>query len=181
MKTLMALVIVAASAACTDSSAPTDGPALVEVDLSTFPETAEPVPNGTILDDQWHAIGLDIAAEPEGVDPIKHDFGTDTPHLFFDPDQAGVTAVFTFVDPATGSPTEATSFSLAGYFNPGESAQLIGFDDSGAETTRVEVTPDDIGSTDRTIRMRITGRLMTVRWVTQGDPGIAAKDLTFTL
>lgn len=181
MKTLIALVILCLVAACADSSGSSGGPTLVVVDLANFPETGEAVPNGAVLTDQWRTIGLDISAEPEDVDAIKHDFGTDTPHLFFDPDEVGVAAVFTFVDPTTGDPTEAIAFNLAAFFNPGESAQLIGFDATGTEVSRDDVTTEEVGAEDRTVRMRITGRFATVKWVTQGNPGIAANEVSFVL
>jgi len=149
----------------------------VNVDLTTFPATGLPVPNGTVLSDQWRSIGILFAASPAGVDPIK-DFGDS---LFFNPDQFGNVAIFTFVVPGTTTQAQATRFSLTPFFNPGESAQLVGLDGAGNVVASDEVTPADIGGGDKSITMSISGSFQRVEWRTQGNPGIAADGLEFDL
>lgn len=151
----------------------------VQVDLSTFPESGLPVPNGTVLDDQWRSIGILFDANPNTVDPIKEDFGGGSATLFFDPDVFGATAVFTFVMPGTMDPAAVTHFSLRPFFNPGESAQLIGFDELGMQVAIDTITPAEIGGSSRTITMGISGLFHRVEWHTQGNPGISAEDIQF--
>jgi hypothetical protein len=149
----------------------------ISVDLTTFPDTGMPVPNGTVLNDQWRSIGILFDASPSNVDPIK-DFGDS---LFFDPDVFGAVALFSFVVPGTTIGADATSFSLRPFFNPGESAQLVGLDQMGNVVAFDEVTPADIGGMNQSITMSIVGSLRTVEWRTEGDPGIAANEIQFSL
>ena len=79
------------------------------------------------------------------------------------------------------TPTSATGFRLSGYYNPGESAQLVGLDGSGSVVVQDEITPADIGSGSQTLEMTIIGSFQTVEWRTQGDPGIAASSIEFAL
>ena len=173
------LLIVLALAACSSNTPTQPDDDSIEVDLSTFPETGDPVPNGTVLTDQWESIGILFDAEPAGVNLIKQDFGGDPPHIFFAPDNLEATAVFSFVEVGTRTPTDATAFELKPWFNPGESAELVGLDEGGAEVAIDTVDSDDIGSESKTIRMSIQGTFRTVEWRTHGDPGIAAHSLAF--
>lgn len=153
----------------------------VGVDLSTFPDTLNPVPNNTVLSDQWRTIGILFDALPSGIDPIKQDFGGSSANIFFSPDNAGATAVFTFVLPGTAIPAFATSFSLEPFFNPSESAQLVGIAANGSIVDSDSVTPADIGASNQSIRMSISGEFARVEWRTQGNPGIAADEISFEL
>jgi hypothetical protein len=74
---------------------------------------------------------------------------------------------------------DVTAFELRPWFNPGESAELVGLDEGGAEVAIDSVVPDDIGSEAKHIKMSIEGSFRTVEWRTHGDPGIAADDLAF--
>lgn len=148
------------------------------VNLCSFPEGGS-VPNGTVLSDQWRSIGILFDADPISVDPVKREWGPPTCSIFFNPDVANVTAVFNFVVPGTTEPTNATSFSLNPYFNPGESAELVGLDSSSAVVAQDTVTPADIGSGSKSIRMSISGSFHSVEWRTHGDPGIAANEIEF--
>ena len=149
----------------------------VEVDLATFPDTSDPVPDGTVLSDQWRAIGILFSARVDGgtVDPIVQYFGQPFGQLFFSPDVFGAVAEFTFVEPGTDTPTDVTSFQLTGGFMPGEASQLIGFDDMGMIVD--EFATD--GSANGDVVLRIEGAIRTAEWRTMGNPGIAAKDLAF--
>jgi len=148
------------------------------VDLTHFPTTGMPVPDGTVLSDQWRPIGILFSASgPTPVNPIK-DF---TNTLFFNPDQFGNVAIFTFVIPGGATPTHATRFSLRAGFDPGESAELVGLDDFGNVVAEDDVVPADIGSSRKFITMTITGYFARVEWRTQGNPGIAADTLQFDL
>lgn len=149
----------------------------INVDLTTFPDTGLPVADGTVLDDQWRSIGILFDASPGTVDPIK-DFGN---ALFFDPDLFGNVAIFSFVNPGTTTAVDAVSFSLRVFFNPGESAQLVGLDEMGNVVAMDQITPADIGGVSTSITMSIVGGFRTVEWRTQGDPGIAANNLQFAL
>lgn len=151
----------------------------VSVDLSTFPDSGLPVPNGTVLDDQWRSIGILFDADPNTVDPIKEDFGGGSATIFFDPDVFGATAVFTFVRPGTTDATTVTRFSLRPFFNPGESGQLVGLDEQGMVVAADEITPAEIGGSSRTITMSISGLFHSVEWRTEGNPGISAEDIEF--
>ncbi len=148
------------------------------VNLCTFPEGGS-VPNGTVLSDQWRSIGILFDADPISVDPVKREWGPPTCSLFFNPDYVEATAVFNFVVPGTTEPTNTTSFSLNPYFNPGESAELVGLDSSSIIVAQDTVTPADIGSDSKSIRMSISGSFHSVEWRTHGDPGISANELEF--
>lgn len=100
-------------------------------------------------------------------------------HLFFDPDVYGVNALFSFVEPGTSVPTDVVGFTIDAFYNPGESAQLVGLDSSDNVVAQDEITPGDIGSESQTLRMTITGNFRTVEWRTQGNPGIAASRIEF--
>ena len=149
------------------------------VDLCTYPDSGLPVAEGTVLSDQWRSIGILFDANPATVDPVMRIWGVC--HLFFNPDQNGVDAVFNFVEPGTVVPTNATGFRLNAFYNPGESAQLVGLDGSGGVVAQDEITPADIGSESQTLEMTIIGSFQTVEWRTQGDPGIAAGSIEFSL
>ncbi|MEM1113920.1 MAG: hypothetical protein AAGI11_18545 [Pseudomonadota bacterium] len=153
----------------------------VDVDLGTFPGTSDGVADGTVLADQWRSIGILFDASPSNVNPIKEDFGGSTANLFFSPDTAGVDAIFEFVVPGTSTPSSATAFSLRPFFNPGESAELVGLDGSSNEVAVDTVTPGDIGNSSQSITMSISGTFERVEWRTQGNPGIAAGQLSFEL
>ncbi len=151
----------------------------IAVDLCTFPVTGLPVAEGTVLADQWRSIGILFDVDPPAVDPVMRIWGEC--NLFFNPDQYGVTAVFSFVEPGTVVPANATGFRLDAYYNPGESAQLVGLDGSGTVIAQDEITPADIGSGSQTLGMTIIGSFHNVEWRTQGDPGIAAGRIEFAL
>jgi hypothetical protein len=176
------LMIMLALAACSSNSPSHPGSDnTIEVDLSTFPISGDPVPNQTVLTDQWASIGIIFDAEPEGVNLVKEDFGIDISHIFFSPDVQGAIAVFRFVEPGTTDPTDATAFELLPWFSPGESAELVGLDEGGAEVVIDTVVPDDIGNESKSIRMSIHGTFRVVEWRTHGNPGIAATALAFEL
>jgi hypothetical protein len=151
----------------------------IQVDLCTNPSNCQPVVSGTVLADQWRPIGILFDARPAEVDPIMAVFGGDTCHLFFSPDQYGVTAVFSFVQPGTALATDAVGFSLAAWYSPGESAQLVGLDEFDNVVAQAEITSADIGSSSQTLEMSILGSFRAVEWRTQGNPGIAASSLRF--
>jgi hypothetical protein len=151
----------------------------IEVDLSRFPDSGDPVPNRTVLADQWASIGIIFDAEPTGVDLIVEYFGGSAGAIFFSPDTQHAIAVFRFVDPKTMNPADATGFELTPWFDPGESAELVGLDEGGAEVAVDTVVPQDIGSESKGITMSIQGSFRTVEWRTHGDPGIAAFNLVF--
>jgi hypothetical protein len=175
---LIALVV----AGCSSSSPSGPGPDnSVELDLSTFPDSGDPVPNGTVLTDQWASVGIIFDAEPDGVDLIKQDFGTETAHIFFSPDALNAIAVFRFVEPGTSDPADVTAFELTPWFNPSESAELVGLDEGGTEVATSVVGPEDIGGENKSIRMSIEGSFRVVEWRTHGNPGIAASGLAFEL
>jgi hypothetical protein len=176
------LLILLVLAACSSNS-PTQSELdnSIEVDLSTFPDSGDPVPNQTILTDQWASIGIVFEAEPEGVSLVKEDFGTGTSHIFFSPDVLNAIAVFRFVEPGTTDPTDATAFELTPWFNPGESAELVGLDEGGAEVAIDTVDSEDIGSESTSLKMSIQGTFRVVEWRTHGNPGIAAYGLVFEL
>lgn len=173
------LLMVLALAACSSNSPTQPDDHSIGVDLSRFPETGDPVPNGTVLSDQWESIGILFNAEPDGVDLIKHDFGGDEGHIFFSPDMLNAIAVFRFVEPGTMDPVDVTAFELDPWFNPGESAELVGLDEGGAEVAIDTVDSDDIGSESTNIKMSIQGNFRVVEWRTHGNPGIAANSLVF--
>jgi hypothetical protein len=150
----------------------------ITVNLCTFPEGGS-VPNGTVLSDQWRSIGILFDANPISVNPVKREWGPPTCSLFFNPDIYGVTAVFNFVVPGTTEPTNTTNFSLHPWFNPGESAELVGLDGSSNVVAQDTVTPADIGDSSKNIRMSIFGDFHSVEWRTHGDPGIAANEIEF--
>lgn len=139
------------------------------------------VANGTMLSDQWRPIGILFDANPGSVDPVKQDFGGSTCHLFFSPDIMNVDAVFTFVEPGTTTPSDAQTFTLDGFYDPGESAELVGLDGSGSVVATAMITPGDVGSSSKTLRMTITGPFRTVEWRTHGNPGIAGSFIEFEL
>lgn len=151
----------------------------IAVDLCTYPDSGLPVAEGTVLADQWRSIGILFDANPITVDPVMRIWGPC--HLFFNPDQYGVDAVFNFVEPGTAVPTNATGFRIDAWYSPGESAQLVGLDGSGGVIAQDEITPADIGSESGTLSMTITGDFQTVEWRTQGNPGIAADRIEFAL
>ena len=135
------------------------------------------MPNGTVLSDQWKSIGVLFDARPEAVDPIMADWGA--AHLFFNPDVEGAVAIVMFVEPGTDTPMEVSRFTLYPWFDPGESAELVGLDGDGQEVVVDEVTPDQIGGDSQTIEMSISGSFTTAEWRTHGDPGIAASGLVY--
>lgn len=173
---LAALVLASCSS---DSPTQHESDDLIEVDLSKFPETGASVPDGTILSDQWASIGIFFDAEPDSVNPVVKYYGGGEGSLFFSPDVQHVTAVFSFVEPGTVDPVDVIAFELTPWFNPGESAELVGLDSGGAEVVLDTVVPGDIGSESGHIKMSIQGTFRTVEWRTHGDPGIAAGGLAF--
>jgi hypothetical protein len=172
---LVALVL----AACSSNSPSQPDDDSIYVDLSTFPESGDPVPDETVLSDQWASVGIIFDAEPDGVDPIMKDYGGSTGSIFFSPDEQHAIAVFRFVEPGTANPVDVTAFELDPWFNPGESAELVGLDEGGAEVAIDTVDSDDIGSESKSIKMSIQGSFRVVEWRTHGDPGIAAGGLVF--
>jgi hypothetical protein len=175
-----ALLIVLVLAACSSNSPTQSGSDdTIEVDLSRFPDSGDPVPNLTVLTDQWASIGIIIDAEPEGVNPIKQDFGGNTSHIFFSPDVLGSIAVFRFVAPGTATAVDITAFEIVPWFQPDESAELVGLDEGGAEVAIDTVVPGDIGDDSKGIKMSIQGTFRVVEWRTHGDPGIAATAISF--
>lgn len=106
-------------------------------------------------------------------------FGGNTSHIFFSPDSHQAIAVFRFVEPGTTNPADVTAFELRPWFNPGESAELVGLDEGGMEVAVDTVVPEDIGSETKGITMSIQGSFRVVEWRTHGDPGIAASGLAF--
>jgi hypothetical protein len=175
---LILLVLAACSSDSPTQSTPDDS---IEVDLSTFPGTGDPVPDGTVLTDQWASIGILFDAEPDGVDLIDLYFGGTEGSIFFSPDVVNAIAVFRFVEPGTSDPVDATAFELLPWFNPGESAELVGLDEGGAEVAIDTVVPGDIGSESKGLKMSIQGTFRVVEWRTHGNPGIAAGALVFEL
>ncbi|MEO0438221.1 MAG: hypothetical protein AAF098_15080 [Pseudomonadota bacterium] len=151
----------------------------IDVDLTTFPDSGNPVPDSTVLSDQWRSIGILFDASPASVDPVKESFGGSGASLFFDPDQAGVDAIFEFVEPGTANAVSIAQFTIRPFFDPGESAQLVGLDGGDNIVAIQEVTSSDIGISSRTITMTISGTFETVEWRTQGNPGISAEDISF--
>jgi hypothetical protein len=174
------LLIALALASCSSSSPTSPGTDnSIEVDLSTFPDTGLDVPNRTVLSDQWASIGILFDAEPEWVDPIVEYFGGDQAHIFFSPDNLDAIAVFSFVEVGSRAPTDISAFMIRPWFNPGESAELVGLDEGGAEVAIDTVTSQDIGDESDSIVMSIEGTFRTVEWRTHGDPGIAAGHIVF--
>jgi len=173
---LIALVLASCSSSSPSSPGSDDS---IEVDLSRFPDSGDPVPNQTVLTDQWTSVGIIFDAEPAGTNLIKHDFGTDDAHIFFSPDTQGAIAVFSFVEVGTRNPADATTFELVPWFNPGETAELVGLDEGGTEVAVDTVDSEDVGSESKGIRMSIEGSFRTVEWRTHGNPGIAARSLVF--
>ena len=174
------LLIAFVLTACSSSSPSQPGSdSSVEVDLSTFPDSGDPVPNQTVLTDQWASIGIIFDAEPDGVDLIVEYFGGSAGAIFFSPDTQHAIAVFRFVEPGTMDPVDATAFELNPWFNPGESAELVGLDEGGVEVAIDTVDSDDIGNDSQSIKMSIQGSFRVVEWRTHGDPGIAAGGVAF--
>jgi len=173
---LIALVLVSCSSS-SPSSPGTDNS--IEVNLSRFPDSGDPVPNLTVLADQWASIGILFDAEPDGVDAVVDYFGSNTASLFFSPDTQHAAAVFRFVEPGTTNLVDVTAFELTPWFQEGESAELVGLDEGGSQVAVFTVTSQDIGSESKHIRMSIQGSFRTVVWLTHGDPGIAAGEIAF--
>jgi hypothetical protein len=178
---IFSIVLVIAACSSDSSNRPSQPDDSIEVDLSKFPDTGDPVSNHTVLSDQWASIGILFSAMPAGVNPVKENFGTDTAHIFFSPDVQHAIAVFRFVDPGTTDPVDATAFELRPWFSPGESAELVGLDEGGMEVAIDAVTPDDIGDESQSLEMSIRGSFRVVEWRTHGNPGIAAHSLAFEL
>lgn len=151
----------------------------ISINLCYFPGSDSEVPNDTVLSDQWVSTGILFDASPIGIDAIKYRWSGPNCHLFFNPDVFGAIAIFNFVVPGTNDPTNATSFSLLGGYDPGESAELVGLDSSGHVLAQDTVTPADIGDSRTMITMSISGSFHSVEWRTHGDPGIAARNIEF--
>jgi hypothetical protein len=67
--TIGSIVLVALVVAACSSNSPTSGDDdAVDVDLSKFPDTGDPVPDGTVLTDQWASIGILFDAAPDRLD-----------------------------------------------------------------------------------------------------------------
>jgi hypothetical protein len=174
------LLTALALAACSSNSPTSPGSDnSVAINLNEFPDSGDPVPDGTVLTDQWAPFGILFDAEPAGVNLIKMGYGSETGCIFFSPDVQHAIAVFRFVEPGTMDPVDITAFELNPWFNTGESAELVGLDESGAEVAIDTVVPADIGSGGVSIKMSIQGNFRVVEWRTHGDPGIAAGDLAF--
>jgi len=174
------LFIALVLAACSSNSPTQPGSNdSIEVDLSTFPDSGDPVPNQTVLADQWASIGIIFDAEPAGTNLIVEYFGGTDGAIFFSPDTQHAIAVFRFVEPGTMNPVDIAAFELDPWFNPGESAELVGLDEGSAEVAVFTVTSQDIGSESKHIRMSIQGSFRTVEWRTHGDPGISAGGIAF--
>ena len=173
------LLVVLVLASCSSDSPTKPDDNSIEVDLSTFPATGEPVPNWTVLTDQWESIGILFDAEPAGVDLVKTDFGGSEAHIFFSPDTAGAIAVFSFVEIGGRAPADISTFELVPWFSPGETAELVGLDGGGVEVAIFEVDVEDVGDESTSITMSIQGTFRTVEWRTHGNPGIAARSIVF--
>ena len=177
----IAIVLTALVLSGCSSSSPTNPESddSVVVNLTHLPGSSDEVADGTVLVDQWASIGILFDAEPDGVDLIKMGYGSTTGCIFFSPDVEHAVAVFHFVEPGTMNPVDITAFELNPWFNPGESAELVGLDEVGAETVIDSIVPDDIGSESKSIKMSIHGSFRVVQWRTHGNPGIAAGELKF--
>jgi hypothetical protein len=173
---LVALVVPACSS---DSPTHPGGDGSVEVDLSRFPATGDPVPDGTVLANQWASIGILFDAAPDTVDLVDRFWGGTGGSIFFSPDVLNAIAVFRFVEPGKTDPVDISAFELTPWFNPGESAELVGLDEGGAEVAIDTVVPDDIGSESKGLKMSIQGNFRVVEWRTHGDPGIAGFEIAF--
>ncbi len=179
---LLAVIVLAAAALAGCSSSSPSGPQdddAVHVNLNQYPASGDPVPDGTVLADQWASIGIIFDAEPAGVNPIKMSYGSETGCIFFSPDTQHAIAVFSFVEVGTRDAADISAFELRPWFNPGESAELVGLDEGGAEVAIDTVVSDDIGNESRHIVMSIEGTFRTVEWRTHGNPGISADNLEF--
>lgn len=189
------LFLAAALAACSpgdDSGSPTgddtgtaDGGSstmvgTVLLDLTTDPQTGQEVAEGTTLADQWLSLGIRFDAAPDHVDPIMMLWGSERGHLFFEPDEEGAVALFSFVEPGTLTPVDVHGFALYPWFDVGEAAELVGLDADGQQVALHAVTPADIGEEAQTLEMTISGTFRIVEWRTHGNPGIAANNLEFT-
>lgn len=149
------------------------------VNLDRLPEGGPELPNGSILSDQYRPIGILFSARTDSmaaIEPVAQDFGNPQASLFFQPDLFGAIAVFEFVEPGTSTPMDITRFELRPFFQPGESAQLVGLDEFDDEVAVDEVN-DHVGTAS--VTMSITGVFRKVEWRTEGDPGIAASDIRF--
>jgi len=179
--TIGSIVLAALVAPACSSDSPTDhgDDGLVEVDLSRFPDTGDPVPDGTVLANQWASIGILFDAAPDSVDPVDRFWGGTEGSIFFSPDVVNAIAVFRFVEPGKTDPVDISAFELTPWFDPDESAELVGLDEGGAEVAVDTVVPDDIGSESKGIKMSIQGTFRTVEWRTHGDPGIAGFEIAF--
>jgi len=150
----------------------------VVVDLTKIPHTGTAVADGTVLADQWRPIGILFSARTPGADPIEPvaaNWGGSTNSLFFSPDRHGAIAEFEFVEPGTSNAIDIHRFQLSPWFDQGESAQLIGFD----EFDMVVAQDDVVDASPGGALMSITGTFRRVEWRTQGDPGISAEYLQF--
>ena len=174
---LLVAIVLTSCSSSSPSSHGTDNS--IEVNLSKFPDSGDPVPNRTVLSGQWASIGIIFDAEPDEVDAVADYFGHDTASLFFSPDTQHAIAVFRFVEPGTTNPADVAAFELEPWFQQGESAELVGLDEGGTEVAIFTVTSQDIGSESKHIRMSIQGSFRTVEWRTHGDPGIAAGGIAF--
>jgi len=174
---VVSIALVLAACSSDSSTGPHDD--RVEVDLSTFPDTGDPVPDWTVLTDQWASIGILFDAEPDSIDAVVRYWGGTEGSDFFSPDVVNAIAVFRFVEPGKTDPVDISAFELVPWFNPGESAELVGLDEGGAEVASDTVVPSDIGDENSAIRMSIQGTFRVVEWRTHGNPGIAASELAF--
>ena len=178
--TIGSIVLVALVVPACSSNSPTSGDDdSVKVDLSRFPNTGDPVPDGTVLANQWASIGILFDAEPDGVDLVDRFWSGTDGSIFFSPDVVNAIAVFRFVEPGEMDPVDISAFELDPWFNPGESAELVGLDEGGAEVAIDTVVPNDIGSENKGIKMSIQGTFRVVEWRTHGDPGIAGFEIAF--
>lgn len=148
------------------------------VDFSRYPN-GQVIPNATVLTTQLSGYGVVVGArrsnEPVGlqgsVNFVSYGSGSTqcAKYWFFSPDVFGATAIFSFVDPATGESVDATSFEFGPDFDSSsESLDVVGLD-----SLNQVVASKTVSSCGRCApQVVLSGVFRRVEIRTRGNPGI---------
>ena len=159
--------------------------AVVTLNLDQFPDTNS-VPSNAVLTDQYRDIGVLIDARssvgpPGSLNAISGGTPGAFRFFFFNPDIFGAIAIFSFVEPGTNNPTNATLFRATAGWEVGESVELVTFDEQDNQIASMFIPSPNTSGGFLDGVVEITGLFHKVEIRTSGNPGIGFTNLQFEL
>ena len=158
--------------------------AVITFNLDQFPDTSS-VPSNAVLTEQYRDIGVLIDARSSGQPPGSlNAISAGSPgsrFFFFSPDIFGAIAIFSFVEPGTNNPTNATLFRATAGWEVGESVELVTFDQQDNQIDSMVIQSPNTSGGFQDGEVEITGLFHKVEMRTSGNPGIGFTNLQFEL